>query len=200
MPDDLTVEERLIRKLQLLSVITLSARGWQLLQMEIAAGGYVGLRIEPGGRHPTEDRLATLTEADRVHVELQPAFYDAVNRVDIRGDMPRQLAACYRSMAATLESMADAVEQRPVDTSSSYEPRAYILREPGTGKLLAQKLLRHEASQVAYAFRDVTNEQPILTVEPLENWPEVRAELDGYLKYAGIDPANWPPPVGFDVD
>ncbi len=100
-------------------------------------------------------------------------------------DLPQQLAHRCRLAAKELELMAEALDKVPGEPMT-FKPKAYVVRDPDTNQVLSAKMQFCETHVCADGFQDMRNDVPRLSIEPIEDYPELMREYRELATAAGI--------------
>lgn len=159
-------------------IIATSSRDWLLHLLQIATDFQAGLWMDTD--HPTEKRPLTGDEVYQLWPLLRVDFQLLVKPIDLRGNIPAQLADRLRVWSERLQAMAIEVEKVP-DEPYEHVPKAYVTRDADTGEVIGARMLLCHSVPLGTSYEEIMNAHAETTPDDIRNWPELAAQYDGLM-------------------
>lgn len=143
-----------------------SSRSWLLYRLIACCDYQIGLFVQ------TRESFETEADIYETTLFLTEEFQLLAKPVDLRGNVVRQVSDSLKAWAARLNEMArhvDTIAHEPYE----HKPKAYISRDAGTDELIGVRMWLAQASELSTSYEEICNANVMISVDKVENWPEV---------------------------
>lgn len=158
-----------------------SARGWLVYLCEFMTDFQATIITRPDLQKQSDPE-----NVFELPVKLLPAFFDLAPPVELRGNIPEQMAARFRLWANRLNEMADEVLTVPAEQPYKHMPKAYVSREASTGDFIGARLSLAESKSLVLAYEEIMHSDTLTGIDDADKYPELKPRVDKMLQAAGV--------------